>query len=378
MPSTVSEAMNILERAFRSKNPAEIERVLRDMINVRVAVVDSLMELEQKIMVGFYPLTITVPYGVFANKIREKHVDVYMLDLRRLEDGKAIERVKMYELSPNVTYILSKKDAGYSARMGLTFNGEGEATGFEQLNDAEKAEKFNNGRDQTWKDHALGTQKRARRILEIYRPFIEDWFKSVFKNQDPSKFSIRENVDAVELAIEVAVLFHDLGKLRKQWQDAVGWDGKQYVARTKEKHTVPFHARYAFPFLRRLLRSMFGEFRFLDVIALATARHHSLEVSGVVNPNELEFVDSDVPDFLCGLLREFLGDIDIKDLEKAVAQSIEDVNKGSTMDEPPSPSDDFYFIYTLANRTMKFADWEDAGDSLRELPDSRGDNDISS
>jgi CRISPR-associated endonuclease Cas3-HD len=369
MPSTISEAMNILERAFRSRNPSEIERVLRDMISIRIAVADSLMELEQKIRAGFYPLTVTVPYGVFANKIREKRAEVYVLDLRRVKDRKSMERVKMEELSPNATYILFKKNAGYSAKMGLTFDGEGEVTGFEQLNDAEKAEKFSGGRDQTWRDHALGTQKKAKRMLEIYRPFIEDWFKSVFKNQDPSKFSIKENTEAVVLAIEIAVLFHDLGKLRKQWQDAVGWDGKQYIARTKDKHNVPFHAPYAYPFLRKMLRFMFGDFRFLDLIALATVRHHSLEVSGMVKPDQLELADKNVPDFLYELLREFLGTIDVKDLKEVLVQSLEEVNRGAVMDEPPSPSDDFYFIYALTNRAVKFADWEDASDNVMELRD---------
>ena len=38
------------------------------------------------------------------------------------------------------------------------------------------------------------------------------------------------------------------------------------------------------------------------------------------------------------------------------------------MDEPPSPSDDFYFLYVITNRVVKFADWEDAGNEVIELP----------
>ena len=341
------------------------------MINVRIAVVDTLEDLKKRIDDGYYPCTVTVPYGVFLKKIREKSAEVYELNLRRIKDGKPLRKLKISDLLPSTTYILFKESAGYSPEMGLTFVGKGNITGFEKLSEAERVEKYGSGRDQTWKNHALGTLKRAARILEIHRPFVEDWLKSVFKKQDSSQSSVEENTDAVILAIKVAALFHDLGKLKKEWQEAVGWQtGKEYIARTTEKYSVPFHSPYAYPFLRKLLRFIFGDFRFLDMIALATIRHHTLEVSGVVRPDELRLVDKNVIDLLYSLLlSEFPEMKELEGLEKVLAQSIEEVNKGSTVDEPPSPSDDFYFIYTLTNRVIKFADWEDAGNSLIELAD---------
>jgi len=51
-----------------------------------------------------------------------------------------------------------------------------------------------------------------------------------------------------------------------------------------------------------------------------------------------------------------------------IQHAIEETNKGSLMDEPPSPSDDFYFLYVITNRVVKFADWEDAGNEVIELP----------
>jgi len=41
VPLTISEAINIFERAFRARDPNEIERVLRENLNVQVAVIDS-------------------------------------------------------------------------------------------------------------------------------------------------------------------------------------------------------------------------------------------------------------------------------------------------------------------------------------------------
>jgi len=60
-------------------------------------------------------------------------------------------------------------------------------------------------------------------------------------------------------------------------------------------------------------------------------------------------------------------------LNELIHYSIEEVNKGSLMDEPPSPSDDFYFIYSIVNRVIKFADWEDAGGKIIELPEILGE-----
>lgn len=363
--------MNTLERAFRSKDPSEIEKTLRDMVNVRVAVVDSIKDLEEKVNNNCYPFTVTVPYGVFLGKIKERDLDVYLLDLQRVKEAKAIERIRASNITPNATYVLLSSVAGYSENMGLAFDGVGETTGFRPLDEAEKAEKNDIGRKQSWEEHATGTKKRAERILGIYRPFIGDWCESVFRHQNRDENSARENANALILAIKISALFHDLGKLRREWQEAVGWRiGEPYIARTEERHKVPFHAPYAYPFLRKLLRSVFGDFRILDTIALAATRHHSLEVSGFVRSNTLELADKTASEFLYGLFsHEFPELADTDYFEKAFMQSIEEAKKGSLMDEPPSPSDDFYFIYVLANRVVKFADWEDACDSPLELSD---------
>jgi hypothetical protein len=117
------------------------------------------------------------------------------------------------------------------------------------------------------------------------------------------------------------------------------------------------------------LRELFGNFRFLDTIALASARHHSLEVTGRVEPQKFWLTDKNVIEFLHQLfLKEFSEIEDKNNLKKIFDLGIEEANKGTIIDEPPSPSDDFYFIYTLTNRVVKFADWEDAGDCLIELP----------
>lgn len=379
MPLTVADAVGIFEQSFRAKNPNEIEKVLRENLNVQIAVIDSVKDAENKINDGYSPITIRVPYWVFISKVKEKEgvkLEVYALEQENIisEEDKKWKLERMYSLGdilPNKTYFLLKREAGYSPTLGLTFDRKGEITGFEKIDEGEKAEKFGVGREQTWEEHTIGSYKRASRILEIYKPFLIDWGNSMFSIQDLNEEQIEETIDAIMLSIKCSVFFHDIGKLRKEWQEKVGWQPrKPYIARTGDKHTVPFHAPYAYPFLKKLLRDIFGEYRFLDIIALATARHHSLEVAGCVKENDFKLAEEKAIEFLLNIILENIPELrDKENLKKFLQESIEATNRGSLMDEPPSPSDDFYFIYTIANRVVKLADWEDAGDKIIELPE---------
>ena len=381
MPLTVSEAIGILERAFRAKNPNEIERVLRENLNVQVAVIESKNDAENKINKGLYSITVSVPYWVF--KAKSKGKKIYSLEQENIisEESKRwkLQEVSTNEILPFNTYFLLRNESGYYPELGLTFEGVGKTTGFEEFNKGEKAEKFGGGKEQTWIEHAIGSYRRAEEILKLYRVFLVDWAKSIFSTQNLSDNEVNETVDAIILAIKISVLLHDVGKLRKKWQEAVGWEkGKPYIARTSQRYRVPFHAPYAYPFLKTLLRSIFGEYRFLDTIALAVARHHSLEVTGAIKENDFELADDNVVDTILSLLLENITELRAYDKEKLkeiIQSAVEATNKGSFMDEPPSPSDDFYFIYTITNRIVKLADWEDAGDEIIELPEMRVRND---
>jgi len=375
VPLTISEAIGIFERAFRVRDPNEIERVLRENLNVQVAVIDSKETAENRINEGYYPLTVRVPYWVFVSKVKVKReLGVYSLERENIISEESekwkLEEISYNEILPNRTYFILKDEAGYHPHLGLTFEGDGEVTGFEKIGEGEKAEKFVAGREQTWEKHAVGTLGRANRILKIYRPFLTDWAKNVFSAQNLKEEQIKETVDAIILAIKIAVFFHDIGKLRKEWQEAVGWNKeKPYIARSINKHKVPFHAPYAYPFLKTILRNIFGKYRFLDIIALAVARHHSLEVTGAVKENDFQLADDWVIEFLSDLLLKNFPELSGIEAKRIIQNAIEVTNKGSPMDEPPSPSDDFYFLYVIANRVAKLADWEDAGNEVIELPE---------
>lgn len=409
MAITVSEALGAFERAFRTGNSNEVEQLLREMLNVQVAVVDNPQEAEKIVSSGRRLRTITVPYRVFLGKFKEilqhrhENVDEPDTGVYCLEQSNIIfddQRLTLQPVSspdrilPGKTYVLLSSQAGYSRDKGLTFQGVGETTGFEDQPPGESREKLGSGRFQTWKAHVRGVWERSQRLANFYRPFLKSWAKNVLFAQERGNSDdarLDDFVETVLWAMRVAVLFHDIGKLRKKWQEAV-WeyerlltgrmagdsDEERFIARTSpppdedkqcERPRKP-HAKYAYPFVSAFLRSLLGENRFLEsAIALAAARHHSVKVPGSVQSGEFELAEG-AREFLQSWLPEMLelnNEERIKVLE-ALNKAIDSAKAGSQADEPPSPSDDFYFLYCLTNRMVRVADWEDAGQETVELP----------
>jgi len=70
-------------------------------------------------------------------------------------------------------------------------------------------------------------------------------------------------------------------------------------------------------------------------------------------------------DQLCQLL-DLSGD-EIQRIQEAINETAKRITEPSRADEPPGPTDDFYFLYCIANRLVKICDWEDAGDTNIEL-----------
>lgn len=403
---TIGEAIGVFERAFWARNPNEIEEHLREMLNVQVAVVESKETAERELASGKRLKTVTVPFGVFLGKVRELLKDsqeedsgIYRLEPNNIigadEQNKVLSSIGSSDgILPGETYALLSKLAGYSADKGLTFSGEGDTTGFEVQPEQETREKFGEGHFQTWKEHAEGVWNSSERLAELYRPFVETWAKKTFAPQWESSSNAKfENfVKATLWAMKVAVLFHDIGKLNKKWQEVIQQNeerirGEQlkrenegmFIARTspipheavhEKLKTPPPHAPFAYPFLRKILRNLLGDYRFLDAIALATARHHSLEVRGGVRGGKFE-LEVGAKGFLENWLPQFLKVEDAQEqqhLLNTLGEAIKSAESGSESDEPPSPSDDFYFLYCLTNRMVKLCDWEDAGDKIIELP----------
>ncbi|ERM92162.1 hypothetical protein O163_06710 [Caldanaerobacter subterraneus subsp. yonseiensis KB-1] len=380
---TPSDAFATYERAFWAGSPGEVEDLLREMLNVQVAVVKDKNSAEEALRQGKRLKTISVSYSIFLNKFRSKVVKtVYQLEPSTHKNQDFLVEVKSEEkICPNHTYVLLAQEAGYSPEKGLTFEGDGQETGFESQPDAETREKTTTGRFQNWEDHAKGAWERSIRITKLYRPFVERWAKEVFNLDNEG---LQSFVDSLEWAMQIAVYFHDIGKLNKKWQEIM-WENElkiinnksrnSYIARTSplnsstqknELKKPPFHAPFAYPFLRFLLRGILGDYRFLDKLALAAARHHSLEVTGAIERNKFEWDEWDgakADEWLQDQIRTLLdfSEKEAEGMEKILDEASRKIAEESEADEPPGPTDDFYFLYCVTNRLVKICDWEDAG-----------------
>lgn len=404
---TPSEAIAAFERAFRSRNPNEVERLLRDMLNVQVAVVNSKQEAEELLAKGKRLKTVPVPYGVFLGKVREIFAEgrqnqssresdtgLYLLKLNDKSFRYTLLPIFSVEgILPGKTYVLLSDLAGYSPKEGLTFSGSGCSTGFEDYPKTEQREKFTEGRFQTWQEHSKGVWERSERTAQIYRPFVQSWAEHVLSEQWKELSDKKDEfVESLLWAMRVSVLMHDVGKLNKRWQE-VAWKNEQiirdecidwqqygqFIARTsnipnddvrKQIVKPPPHAPFAYPFLRTFLRKLLGDYRFCDAIALAAARHHSLEVTGAIREGDFDLTENAYATIEC-LLKESLKELSDSEreiLRSALSEALKAIKQSTEADEPPSPSDDFYLIYCLANRMVKVCDWEDAGQSTVELP----------
>ncbi len=396
---TPSEAIGIFERAFRIGYPDEIERTLRNISNVYVAIIEKKEEVEQQINKGYKLQYVSVPYGVFISKAKE-YIDaesIFKLTENPIiaEDEPLLKIYPVYsldEILPGNSYILTNRVASYSNEEGLNFEGTGGVVGFEEIPLEEKREKFLEGKFQTWQEHSLGVYKNAKRILEFfYRPFLERWAQKVIGGnlvEDP------QFVDKLVFSIEISALFHDIGKLNQKWQ-SIMWkneeiirgmeiENKGFIARTspiqnegikKKLRRPPAHAIFAYPFLKIFLRKLLGDYRFLDSIALATSRHHSLEFMGGIKKGDFKITNEAKNEILSAVVRalNIIEKSELDRLNTLIEKAIEAVKQGTEMDEPPSPTDDFYLIYCMTNRVVKIADWEDAGDVKIELTGGRKD-----
>lgn len=363
-PLTVSQAIGVFERAFNRRDPDEIESLLREMLNVNIAITKDITRFKEELAKGRYPITITVPFGVFVYKVKTKNLrtKVWLIDLKSIKHGEIVLQPchDIALIQPSKTYLIDASIAGYSEHEGLTFDGNGEETGFELIPKHEKMEKETTGYDQTVKEHFLGVWRRSSSIALTYKPFLKRWCMNILNKSEADADGI---ADIILTSIQIAAAFHDVGKLNLSWQKAIGWTvGHDFIARTKDrKQGVPEHAKYAYPFLKELLRRGFGDYRLFDHIALAAAKHHSLEVGGIVKENEFL-----LPEGADAALKEIAREVD-SELDGIITSAISALQEGSLADEPPSPSNDFYFIYCIAHRMIKICDWEDAGNKTLEL-----------
>jgi len=416
---TVSDALGLLDQTFHSRNASALENTLREINNVQVMVVaeaprnntnceivggqdnPSLSEFEryiaqQNLLKPFQRDTlqsIPVSFGRFARNLEEHKLWELKLVREERYDKPWYLLQHVERVQPNRTYLLAQAEAGYSPQMGLSF-GEvdyiepkyGLITPVEARVSGEK-ETFDHT-FQTWQDHCSKVYQAVDGMLKSkYSPWI------LHIAQQMQGRGVLDNAagfaQTVESMIRLAALFHDIGKLNKEWQQKIGWTEAEasFWAKSKPEIKVselPPHAFHALPALRYLFTKLGvvndqGNIdRLAELIALASSRHHSLgDVDGTLKWQTFE-LHPNVVEEISQLLQSELDD-DSKEIQALItpalfahindkdAYKLNGEGKHTFVLDTPSPSEDYYPFYVLASRMIKVGDWEASGEQEVEL-----------
>lgn len=416
---TVADALGLLDQTFHSRSADVLEGTLRDINNVQVLVVaeaprnkgqaeiiggadvPSLSEFErylaqQNLLKPYQRDTlesIPVSYGRFARRLEEQ--DLWELKLVKEEgyDKPFYVLQRAERVLPNRTYLLTQAQAGYSPTVGLSF---GEVDPVEPVHglitpvvprqseqDQPRGHNF-----QSWREHS---SRVYRAVDSMLKSKYSAWILHIAEQMQARGVleSAEQFAQTLESMICLAALLHDVGKLSRGWQRAIGWregTGEGFWAKSKEGVKVgelPPHAFHALPALRYLFCQLGvvdeqGKVdRLAELIALAAARHHSLgDPDGTLQWPPFELHEG-VLEEIRQLLQNELGE-DSEPIQALITPGLFDhINDASTYElkeekhtyvlDTPSPSEDYYPFYVLASRMIKVGDWEASGEREVEL-----------
>jgi CRISPR-associated endonuclease/helicase Cas3 len=412
---TVPEVLGLLDQTFYSRRPEVLESALRDIQNVQVIVVaeeprkaaksesmgredvselspferyiesQNRFSLRERDRLEMIP----VSYGRFTAKVKGKNL--WELKLIKEEAcGRPLYILQRAEkVLPNCTYLLTQAEAAYSPAIGLTF-GEAEEvqavhgliTPIVPCPSLEK--QASEHRFQYFREHSLAAYRAVDSML---RRHYSAWILHIARQMEVRSVPINaeEFAQILESTIRIAALLHDIGKLNRPWQQAVGWESGPFWAKSQDgfRGELPPHAFYVFPVLRYLFSKLGvvgegGEVdRLAELIALAAARHHSLGDPG----GKLAWPPFELQDGVLQELRQLLSDALREEAEPIQTLFTEElfnhVNDATTYKleegkhtyllDTPSPSEDYYPFYVLANRMIKVGDWEASSEREVEL-----------
>lgn len=394
---TPVDAIGIMERSYQGRSPVPVEQTLRGLAAARIVIRADIKALEKEIasewegkhrhrrrQLTALPIT---PW-MLRRRVRQGRFKHKVYEINPAAAGKRADSGHLapaVTFQPNGVYVVHPEDAGYSTELGLTWDGSLGRGETPWENRGEAAERGSDrGEFRSFEDHALGVMGRAGEISRLYRPFLRAWL-DVFGADSPDETS--EWVDQLERCLAAAALFHDVGKLSRRWQERIRQlahpdtapRDMQFIAKTpRKKATVGIpHAPRAFWFLRAFF-GVHGEPDPLhDLIATAAARHHSIPLRDIQTGRTPEEIDMDVPGMLAGLAAEAFADAAggagkaARRAREAAARAFNPENfRGDEKlaVDVPSPSDDFYPLYTWVHRIVKIADWEDSAGKVVELP----------
>lgn len=283
---------------------------------------------------------IKVPWTVLRKAVKDEKIQLYELVDENILDDEVNDTSWRWrvvddpdEIRPGGFYLIETSQAFYNSDLGLLLGELGETSfSFRTRKPTEELNKEYH--KETWFEHSQNTLNAFRKHLHRdYKWAIEHYAQAW--NLETTMFA--------EL-IETMLLLHDIGKLNKRWQDEIGWDGNQPLAKSEngKKGRLPSHATVSARALEEVFFKLSQKKKLTEAICYAIAHHHSIKAHRFTS---FKFVKK----WKDQLLR--LGFDELIELVKYEAQGNE-LLRFPELKEPKT-----YRTYAFLSRILRFSDW---------------------
>ena len=253
--------LNSLAGAAFEGDKTEVEQNVREILNVNLTINDSPLSLGNDVLNMPW---LNVDVRLVQREVDKRGVPLYLVEWKDDDErGRPCPTISLVKsVKPYKSYVIPPSHASYDEDYGLVFGKAG-----------------HNLAIHTKKDHVVTRLEYSK----------EPWIEHALKSLSAFEKILLEERGAIELlanilglghretcgVIAFAVGLHDVGKLNKRWQEAVGAD-EAPLAHTPwdKKMQPPPHATISGFALQEAFQNLIEQRTMRTILALAIGHHH--------------------------------------------------------------------------------------------------------
>lgn len=259
---------NLADAAFKGdKN--KIEKSVRDILNINLTIHEDPASLGNDIKnMPWFSLDVKL-----LQKEHSKGAQVWTLKWDYDENGHSFPEIQQAEkIEPYESYIINPNFACYDKIYGLVFERPGQSLYPVQSPPSEKY--HNNYHCETWIRHAINSLNAFDKI----------------RNEEIGAIRLLTKLLGLDTisacgTVAYAVGLHDIGKLDKSWQKAVGSEVIPLAHMSYVKYKPPPHATISGYALQEAFENLISSKLLLSALVLAIGHHHHTRAQEVRSYN---------------------------------------------------------------------------------------------
>lgn len=334
-PENGARILNKLAEGAFYGSKKQVEEAIRNVLSCEVSIHEK-PDVFGTDMFGLQRIKLHL--GVLNQFLKNSKPLIWEVDVDHSEQRitPIIREVK--DIRPYGFYIIHPKYANYNYEVGLVLGEKGSSFTLVKQKEKNKLEAVK--REETWFKHAENTLNVFRKLL---LPYYDFGFAKLAKSWGLS-------TDSFLKKIEFALVFHDVGKLNKEWQRKIGARNDVLAhSATDISGQLPAHATISAYALSNVLYnwSSLG-----DVLSFAIAHHHSVRAQSVP-----------AYELISGWQKEIINAAELIEMEngelvdKIIPQQLSSTSLSTSLGQfPLLIKEKFYRTYCLISRILRFAD----------------------